>query len=499
MSDFVRTPNYQLYKPVTGADEDQWGTHWNSNADTLDNVIHGIDVRAVVTSWNTRVGAVTFTQSDLTAVGGATTTQLGNYLPLVGGTLTGQLTLAADPASAMQAATKQYVDSKQFSVSIGDAAPASPSPGALWWDSVAGQLYIRYQDPDSTAWIIANSAPISSDAPSDAKTYARRNAAWTDVSAAIAAAPNNQGRSYIHNGGFTIAQRGNGPWTASGYTVDRWRVDTNTDTISTTRQAATDAICAAIGDESCQYFLQHTFTGTSGAAAFNEIVHKIEGLRRLSGKTVTLSFWAWCASGTLSLGLSGYVQYGTGGSPSAAVNFTASPAALTTTPQRFSRTFNIQSSSGKTFGTNGDDHVALQFWGSSGATNAPTAGIGVQSGTIALYGVMLEVGSGAGFPTPYIQRDPNDELQLCRRFYQTWSSLTFIANAGGPTQPMGQSYLIAPAMRATPTFALSGQSYTQASGLTVANQSATSFALYATSTASGGFQWTTNLTATADL
>lgn len=31
-------------------------------------------------------------------------------LPLSGGTLTGALTLAADPASAMQAATKQYVD-----------------------------------------------------------------------------------------------------------------------------------------------------------------------------------------------------------------------------------------------------------------------------------------------------------------------------------------------------------------------------------------------------
>jgi len=35
---------------------------------------------------------------------------VGNFLPLTGGTLTGALTLAADPASALQAATKQYVD-----------------------------------------------------------------------------------------------------------------------------------------------------------------------------------------------------------------------------------------------------------------------------------------------------------------------------------------------------------------------------------------------------
>ena len=36
---------------------------------------------------------------------------LGNYLELTGGTLTGALILAADPTEALQAATKQYVDS----------------------------------------------------------------------------------------------------------------------------------------------------------------------------------------------------------------------------------------------------------------------------------------------------------------------------------------------------------------------------------------------------
>jgi len=43
MSDYTLTPNYQLYKPTVNADGDQWGNHWNINADTLDATLkqHG--------------------------------------------------------------------------------------------------------------------------------------------------------------------------------------------------------------------------------------------------------------------------------------------------------------------------------------------------------------------------------------------------------------------------------------------------------------------------
>ena len=34
----------------------------------------------------------------------------GNFLPTTGGTMTGPITLAADPAAAMQPVTKQYFD-----------------------------------------------------------------------------------------------------------------------------------------------------------------------------------------------------------------------------------------------------------------------------------------------------------------------------------------------------------------------------------------------------
>ena len=52
-------------------------------------------------------------------------TQLSGYLLLTGGVLTGMLTLAADPSSNLQAATKQYVDNKAGTP--GPQGPAGPT------------------------------------------------------------------------------------------------------------------------------------------------------------------------------------------------------------------------------------------------------------------------------------------------------------------------------------------------------------------------------------
>lgn len=47
------------------------------------------------------------------------TTALASKLDLAGGTLTGQITLPNDPTTAMQAATKSYVDQAPTGVSLG--------------------------------------------------------------------------------------------------------------------------------------------------------------------------------------------------------------------------------------------------------------------------------------------------------------------------------------------------------------------------------------------
>lgn len=69
------------------------GTKWVASA--------GAGGSAGVVSFNTRTGAVALVAADITAANG---------LLRSGGTLTGPLTLAADPAAPLEAATQQYVD-----------------------------------------------------------------------------------------------------------------------------------------------------------------------------------------------------------------------------------------------------------------------------------------------------------------------------------------------------------------------------------------------------
>jgi hypothetical protein len=65
----------------------------------------------------TLVGALTLAADPSTPLQAATKqyvdAKAGNYLPLAGGTMTGPLVLAADPTTASQATTKQYADARQ--------------------------------------------------------------------------------------------------------------------------------------------------------------------------------------------------------------------------------------------------------------------------------------------------------------------------------------------------------------------------------------------------
>jgi hypothetical protein len=326
-----------------------------------------------------------------TTLAAADTTIRSTYLPLAGGTLTGALTLAADPAAPLQAATRQYVDAKPSGATILATAPASPVAGQLWWDSVGGQLYVYYNDGTSQQWVPASTVPGNT------------------------AAANNVGRNLVHNPLFNVRQRGDGGFPAVGYTADRWFSTFGGGTQAITFQNVGDPGRAAIGDEAADNQLTNTFAGTSGAGDYTAVVQFIEHVRRLAGKTVTVSFYA-AASATFNLGVNLTQLFGTGGSPSATTAVAGQRVAVTTAWTRFSLTFTMPSATGKTVGTNGNDCTQLAFWFSSGATNAANAGnVGVQSGTIVLWGVQLEVGSVA---TPLEKPDPRYDLANCQRFYQ---------------------------------------------------------------------------------
>ena len=94
-SDWVKTPNYGLFKPVPNADIDVWGDHLNANADVLDSTLKAIEETA--------------------EAGGS---------PKI--------------------------------VWFGATPPPNGSGYLLWWDDVTGQLYVLYDDGNSLQWVVAN-------------------------------------------------------------------------------------------------------------------------------------------------------------------------------------------------------------------------------------------------------------------------------------------------------------------------------------------------------
>lgn len=383
---------------------------------------------------------------------------------------------------------------------IGDTPPSNPVAGTLWWDSVGGQLYTFFVDPSGPPgqWVIANQGGVP-EAPTTGGAYARSNSQWSDVTSAVNAAPNNTGRNLLHNGSFVVQQRGAGPWTVGSFTADRWSSGTSSDTISWSCISLADADRTAIGDETALTALQNVFTGNAAAGAYNQILQRIENVRRLSGKSVTLSFWAKAASGTPKIGINLYQSFGTGGSPSAGgrILTTGNAVTISTAWTRYSTTMAVTSAAGKTFGTNGDDWSQLELWFSCGATNNAAAGnIGVQSGTIQLWGIQLEYGSVA---TSLARRDPADELALCQRFYQIGSMQMTGGNGIGVAVGIGCSSLLPVRMRATPTVAGSFPTVTGVTGQGWGALDASAIIMVATANASSGWNLVGNFTASADL
>lgn len=372
---------------------------------------------------------------------------------------------------------------------IGDTPPSNPVAGTLWWCSTDGNLYTWFTDPNSSQWVIANSGGIP-EAPTDGGVYARSNSAWSNITAASAAGPNNTGRNLAHNGLFNISQR-TGPWTASGYTVDRWWLGlSGSNTASVTQQPLIDADRAQLGNEAAKYSLQINYTGTSGGST--SINQGIEDVRRLAGKTVTVSFWARANVAGRQLGVLFYQRFGTGGgqSPDIVIGSVAA-VPITTSFQRYSLTVALPSLSGKTLGPNGDDHTMLQILFSDSS-------IGIQTAIASIWGVQLEYGSVA---TPLAVRDPADELALCQRFYSVSTAHALIYAT------TNQYWLVGPVvfpvtMRSYPTVVIGAVISPDANlgiGITADNVTPYGCRTFSSSATSGQANYSRYILASADL
>lgn len=233
-------------------------------------------------------------------------------------------------------------------------------------------------------------------------------------------------RNYIRNGDGFIRQRGLGPFTGSAiYTVDGWIKGH----VGGTHQidAINESLEALGGINGAPTSIRSTVTGQSAAGDYAYLAQKIEGVRSLSNKTVTVSFVAYANSGTPKIGVEVLQNFGTGGSPSASVFYSPGAVTITNVGAKYSMTFVVPSISGKVLGTGGDDNLQLQLWLSAGTNFASRASnIGIQNSTITVTDVQLEPGP---YATPFERLPQQMQLAWNERYLQTLKN----ADWNGPT------------------------------------------------------------------
>lgn len=230
-------------------------------------------------------------------------------------------------------------------------------------------------------------------------------------------APRTGSKNVVMNGDFRVNQRGfSSTTTGATYGFDRWVYYKDTGTATYSSQAFTVGSYPVDGYVATNYARLVT-SGQSGATALCVLQHNVEDVRTFNNQTITVSFYARAASGTPKIAVELEQNFGTGGSPSAAVTTYAGQATLSTSWARYSVTVAVPSISGKTLGTSiNTSSLKLNLFTSAGTNyNSRTGSLGVQNVTIDIWGVQMERGSTA---TDLEQRPFADELNMCLRYYE---------------------------------------------------------------------------------
>lgn len=280
--------------------------------------------------------------------------------------------------------------------------------------------------------------------------------------------------NYVTNGAFDIWQRGTSSAVSSiGYnSADRWR--TTHGVAPSSRTISRQALVGAIADLDVPYYFRSLVT-TIGSGTSPGIGTRIEDVNSLQGKTATLSYWAkansaWNAAVTVAQ------NFGTGGS--ASVSVLSTTQTYSTSWTRYSFTFTVPATSGKTIGADSYLEVALFQSATSGST-------------FEIAGVQLEAGSVA---TAFRRQNASisAELAACQRYYYRNTPGIIdgrIAVGVQQTTTSGEALFYLPTeMRAAPTPGFSNLRWTDG----VAFNSAIS----ALSVAFGGSTKTVSLSAT---
>jgi hypothetical protein len=311
----------------------------------------------------------------------------------------------------------------------------------------------------------------------------------------------NAPRNRLWNPYFGLCQRGVGPFTGAGYTVDGWKLDAGAGggSRSVSQVATSDADRAAIGNELVQWALQYTFNGGAGLNDFDSIRMPIEFVPGLSNQWMVLSFWAKAVSGVgIKLAMEAYQDFGTGGTPSAVVHNTGTrTVTLSNSWSRYYIPVFVASIAGKVLGTNNNNATWVRLWFSSGTANNAIAGnIGVQNGVVQIAAAQFEPGTT---PSPLEFEEGMVNLARAQRYYQL-GSIYFgsTTTAGGITCASSTNFPVL--MRATPTVSIVADASVGVLGTrSVTALNPQSIYASALSTSAGGYILYVTYTASAEL
>jgi len=269
---------------------------------------------------------------------------------------------------------------------------------------------------------------------------------------------NGTGRkNYIINGNFDIWQRGTS-FTASGYTSDRWyAIVSGTGTTTISQQSFTLGQTDVPNEP--KYYLR--IAKSSGATSGDYLSSKNESVRTFAGQATVISFYAKASAAT-TLTPTIRQNFGTGGSPSSVNDAVKSDISVTTSWQKFTITHTFDSISGKTLGTDNNDHIELFF-------NIQNAA----GDSIDFAQFQVEKGSVA---TDFEVRPIAEELVLCHRYYQKIDNaganfVSYAAGVGVTTSQWRGSFHYLKEMRNNPaatfngTFEVSGNATRGASSI----------------------------------
>ena len=288
----------------------------------------------------------------------------------------------------------------------------------------------------------------------------------------------------IINGAFDFWQRGTS-FTASAYGADRWyNAVASGGTVTQSRQAFTPG--ETFSGNNPTYFLRQSVTGTTAPSHYAITMQMMESVRSYAGQTITVLGWARRSSGSGNMAVELEQDFGTGGSPSAAVYVPGQTVTLTGSWAPFAVTFSVPSISGKTLGSNNNDYLRLTFWTSAGsAYNARTNSLGLQTIGVDLWGIHIKQGTHTTSAVDlYRQPELGPELARCQRYYQLVDRGSGMANAT-TTAIFSVPFVVE--MRVAPGVGQTGVLSTS-DGITNQTQSSTGVAAYDTKRSSAVVQ-----------